>query len=43
MLPKLHKSKEISKFIEIKLAEYIQMDEDILKIYMYIYMRIDHL
>ena len=31
MLPKLHKSKEINKIIEIKCTEYIQIDEDILK------------
>ena len=30
MLPKLHKSKEINKMIEIKRTEYIQIDEDIL-------------
>ena len=30
MLPKLHKSKEINKIIEIKHTEYIQIDEDIL-------------
>ena len=31
MLTKLHKSKEINEIIEIKLTEYIQIDEDILK------------
>ena len=30
MLSKLHKSKEITEFIEIKHAEYIQIAEDIL-------------
>ena len=30
MLPKLHKSKEINKTVEIKRTEYIQTDEDIL-------------
>ena len=30
MLPKLHKSKEINEIIEIKRAEYSQIDEDIL-------------
>ena len=30
MLPKLHKSKEINEFIEIKRTGYIQMDEDFL-------------
>ena len=30
MLPKLHKSKKTNEIIEIKLTEYIQIDEDIL-------------
>ena len=32
MLPKLHKSKEINEFIEIKRTEYIQIDEDFLSL-----------
>ena len=30
MLPKLQKSKEINKIVEIKRTKYIQRDEDIL-------------